>query len=177
MPANATGNGSPLRTRPAARPRPISNNARREGICDLILSEAPNVPATNKGGAGTKKRAKLRTPHNAGTQCGAAASRSSQQNRQQRTPRNDRPCKTDRRVVNRVTYQLGHALHVVLGYGVEKIIRSWFAGSGMATSSSLESTAPSTPAQCCGVARAVRTKREANAGSLRTLSVARRTAA
>jgi len=42
-------------TKPAKGPaKPISNKARREGIIDRILINAPNVPARKSGGAGMK---------------------------------------------------------------------------------------------------------------------------
>src|SRR5689334_249477 len=42
-------------TKPANGPAsPMSNNARREGIAERILINAPKVPARNSGGAGMK---------------------------------------------------------------------------------------------------------------------------
>ena len=52
-PATANGNSA---TNPASGPAsPISNSARRDGIGDFILMNAPKVPARNSGGAGMKK--------------------------------------------------------------------------------------------------------------------------
>ena len=59
-PATAIGSKA---MKPASGPAsPISNRARRVGIGDLILINAPNVPAINKGGAGIKKGKVALTP-------------------------------------------------------------------------------------------------------------------
>ena len=41
---------------------PMSNKARREGMVDLILMKAPNVPGTSSGGCGMKKGSVASTP-------------------------------------------------------------------------------------------------------------------
>src|ERR1044072_3768502 len=51
-PITDSGNAT---TNPASGPaNPISNSARRDGIGERILINAPNVPVKNNGGAGMK---------------------------------------------------------------------------------------------------------------------------
>src|SRR5438270_11360308 len=58
----ATATGMMTR-KPASGPAtPMSKSARREGIGDLILMNAPSVPAMNGGGMGMKKGSVASTP-------------------------------------------------------------------------------------------------------------------